>query len=477
MPSAASDHDWSVENPWRLSPFPGPFPVPTMLTREEVDYLHWLASTWWTGAGAIVDLGCFLGGSTLPLAVGMRASVAAPRRARVLTYDRFVLYAGAERHLPERSPIDAPLPAVGESFRPLFDHYIGPHADRVDVRAVDLAAGAPRDDGRDLYPEQAPIEILFVDLAKSWATSRLVLRCFGRHLVPGRSVVVQQDFKWPGYWLHHHMHRLRACFEPLHDVPGSSMAFLCTGRIEPLLDTLDTEVAADAVDATWDEIDAWWRTRGGPHVRLSLRLARALHHADAGRTDACLAGLVAFRDEIRRAAPGPHVHAALAESWEIVARLAGERTADPGAAARLRALSVEGLPPPALSDPDLHFRRLWAHVAARLVDEGRRRVALYGAGRHTRRLLASGWPHGALDVVAVLDDDPSAADVRGVPVVAPADRPRDLDAVVLSSDRHEPRLAAAATRALGGGDVPIVGVYHDTGRDDAGVSVSASAGR
>ena len=54
--------------PW-LGHLP-PMPVPTMLTRAELDYLSWLAADS-TGEGRLCELGCFLGGSTWALASGL----------------------------------------------------------------------------------------------------------------------------------------------------------------------------------------------------------------------------------------------------------------------------------------------------------------------------------------------------------------------------------------------------------------------
>jgi len=59
---------------WQRSVLP-PLPrVPTMLTPEERLYLHWLGAVVWSGRGCVVEIGPWLGGSTVCLAAGMRAS-------------------------------------------------------------------------------------------------------------------------------------------------------------------------------------------------------------------------------------------------------------------------------------------------------------------------------------------------------------------------------------------------------------------
>jgi hypothetical protein len=47
---------------------------------------------------------------------------------------------------------------------------------------------------------EGPIEILFIDSAKTWDLVNAVLKGFGPHLVPGKSRIVLQDFHFP--WAH-----------------------------------------------------------------------------------------------------------------------------------------------------------------------------------------------------------------------------------------------------------------------------------
>ncbi|MCZ7585129.1 MAG: hypothetical protein M5R36_18370 [Deltaproteobacteria bacterium] len=86
-------------------------------------------------------------------------------------------------------------------------------------------------------------------------------------------------------------------------------------------------------------------------------------------------------------------------------------------------------------------RRVLAAVKE-LAAAGCRRVALYGAGKHTMRVLGT-CDFPGVDLVAILDDDPAACGgkILGIPV-----HPRDdaaslnLDAVIVSSDYHEAAL-------------------------------------
>lgn len=90
---------------------------------------------------------------------------------------------------------------------------------------------------------------------------------------------------------------------------------------------------------------------------------------------------------------------------------------------------------------DLPERQNWlmARALERCAQAGRRRVAIYGAGLHTRR-VASALADAPVEVVAVIDDDPTRQGGRlwGLPILsaeqALAMRP---SAVVLSSDTRE----------------------------------------
>ncbi len=207
-------------------PLPAADHVPSMLTDPELNYLHWLTAQEYRGQGRVVELGCYLGGSTAALADGMTHNPHA--RTRMLTYDAFIMDEWSNSFLA--TPYKA-----GESFRPLFDLYQRHRADRLTVREGWIPEDIAPEAERELYPEQEPVEILFVDAAKTWPLHNTMLRTFGRHLIPHRSVLVHQDFKDPlVYWLPLHMHRLRACFEPLDSIARScTLSFRYLGGIEP----------------------------------------------------------------------------------------------------------------------------------------------------------------------------------------------------------------------------------------------------
>ena len=80
-----------------------------------------------------------------------------------------------------------------------------------------------------------PIEILFVDVAKHWTVCDWVTWQFFPHLIPGKSLVVQQDYlyhHWVG-WLHVTMELYADYFEYVCDTEVNSAVFLNTRPIPP----------------------------------------------------------------------------------------------------------------------------------------------------------------------------------------------------------------------------------------------------
>jgi SAM-dependent methyltransferase len=128
--------------------------------------------------------------------------------------------------------------------------------------------------------------------------------------------------------------------------------------------------------------------------------------------------------------------------------------AEPGVAAAAGDVAVD---PTALPEPVR--QALVDRAVLRCVHAGYRRVAILGAGQHTRWMGTAPWSARGIEVAAFLDERPPAAFLFDVPVRRPDAMTEAVDAVVLSSDAHEARLAdaAAATPALAG--LPIVRIY------------------
>ncbi len=174
--------------PWISVNFTAPEPVlkaPGMISWDERIMLCWLAEQAYRGRGEIVELGVFLGSSSVALASGLERNRTVSNKAkRIHAFDKFTgSYEGEViRHEHGRE-----ADAKG-SFLALYEENIAAYQDSIRLTPGDLTTGRWIGD---------PIEILFVDVLKSQALVSAVVRTFFPSLRPGESLVIMQDYNGP----------------------------------------------------------------------------------------------------------------------------------------------------------------------------------------------------------------------------------------------------------------------------------------
>ncbi len=376
-----------------------------------------------TGEGRVVVIGSAPEGAAGVILSGLSESASPPRFPLL----RYTLGAGAA---------------------PAQDHANG----QMLARRTSACAGVDA-----LYPEREPIELLCTDASGGWGAHRWVLGQLGGWLRPG-SVLVQHEFAEPSApWAALLMWQLRAVFEPIDGFAQSaSLAFRCIATPDPgLLDGLWE--ASDCADAPrrremWDRVRAYWSVRA-PRAADALYGHEASHAASAGdftgaidaaqRYDAW-ANSVSARGRYRSPAWRGDLEGMIAGA--IASRdVPHETTTRARALAAeliVRTLQTRGAVAPHLErvQPIHVRRRVWSEALRELREHGHTRLALYGAGAHTRWLLGSGLLGGDQTVVCVLDDHPREAAIEGVPVVEPGEAGELLggvSAILPSSDAHE----------------------------------------
>lgn len=208
--------------------------VPTMLNVKEQSFYVWLGREWATGAGAIVDLGSFAGGSAACLAEG----VAQADRAQIVHgYDKFGL-----QDYPGFKDRCARYWAKPPASKSQFDPFVMPDIPGDDLLPVAEVFMAPWGKGVRLYKGQIeamtwtgePIELLVLDASKTAATMDRMSAMFFPHLIAGRSIIVQQDFLWwQQPWIAAQMALLSEYFTPVAYVPRYSVSYLCVKTPPP----------------------------------------------------------------------------------------------------------------------------------------------------------------------------------------------------------------------------------------------------
>ena len=215
---------------------------PSMLTTAD-KALYFYASKHFGFNGAIVDGGCFVGGTTISLVEGLQKNPDfALRRSEMLgvirVYDLFEIDDDyILTHLKKNYP--GQEFKVQTSFLRVFSDNLKDFAELLDVRPGDVTKLG--------YHDEQPIEIFGVDFCKALPITDLVLREFFPRLLPG-GLVIQQDFI---HEFHPHIHlsmlRLQDHFEKFVEVKwGGSVAYKCCKPI-----TRDVIRTRFGNDASW----------------------------------------------------------------------------------------------------------------------------------------------------------------------------------------------------------------------------------
>jgi hypothetical protein len=244
-----------------------------MATPEEQAYLRWYAECEYTGRGEIVDLGCWLGASTIALATGLSQNPRVARKdRRIHAYDRFEWEPWMQEFLPRRL---RGVCRLGASLLQEFHARTAPHASLVCTHAGDLAEASAHG--------TAPVEFLFNDVSKSWSLTTRVMQLFYPRLVPGLSLVVEQDFAhYYTAWVHLLRYRVRQYFEPVVHIPYSgSMVFRCTGAVPPTFLTPEYDFDSFS-DAEKEQAFDYSLSLVSPEMSANVRAAKVMCYVHAG---------------------------------------------------------------------------------------------------------------------------------------------------------------------------------------------------
>ena len=211
-----------VEKPWRTNTDPSQGSPWGFLGEGEGSLLYYLARDYYRGDGVIVDAGSFLGRSAWFFGTGLASNRTLGRTGPLIhCFDNFIVN--------DQLTTDAIRNAFGQdlrlgaSTRHLFDRATRPVAKWLEVHEGDFHTyqWSPR-----------PIEILFVDITKASSLNQRLVESMFPCLIPGRSLVVQQDYHHP--WLPHvhtSMEYLHDYFEIVEDKIDDSAVFRLTRPI------------------------------------------------------------------------------------------------------------------------------------------------------------------------------------------------------------------------------------------------------
>ena len=197
--------------PWNNCGAPSEIYLPKgMIGDEERRALYWISRHWFAGRGEIVDAGAYIGASAFAIAAGASANPVVKRRRPIIhSYDYF------------QAVDDYVIRSLRES-----GHAVEPGGDYLDVfrgqtrRYRDLIEPHPGDFLTMQW--HAPIELLFIDIAKTPELNTHLIREFFPHLIPGHSLVIHQDFF---HCWHPHIHITMEALEPYFEIIDGHIDF------------------------------------------------------------------------------------------------------------------------------------------------------------------------------------------------------------------------------------------------------------
>jgi hypothetical protein len=257
--------------------------IPGMIMSDEIAFFKESAARYGGREGAIVDLGCWLGSTSIALAQGILSH--SPNgnnpQEKVLGFDIFVWEEWMPAHIPYC------LYHSGDSFLPEARRLARDHGrDAVELIRADLA----------LYEWTAgPIKILLVDAMKSEKLARQIARNFYPSLITG-SLLIHQDFKhFYTSWIHILQYRLRQYFRLYRSVVGTGTAAF------EVLAPIPREVVDRATDFTRipeDQIEASFRYSldlVGSDDYVNVAAAHVMQYVHLGRNNRASETLEMYR--------------------------------------------------------------------------------------------------------------------------------------------------------------------------------------
>lgn len=191
------------------------FELPGMINDSERQLYYHIVKHCLSDAGQIVDAGCFLGASSRIFGEGLSAKGAASE-IRIHSYDLFKNTNTAYDKFLQ------PAPPRNSDLLPYFMQNIRPVADRINIYPQNFL---------DTKWTGGPIELCFVDIAKSPTLNAHVYASFSDSWIPGYTYYLQQDFvHLEAPWVQYVIGFLSDHFVFLHVEPPT----LCMGITSPI---------------------------------------------------------------------------------------------------------------------------------------------------------------------------------------------------------------------------------------------------
>jgi hypothetical protein len=185
----------------------------SMLTHYEIALLYSLARDWYNGSGEIVDAGPLIGVGTRALAQGLADNAGVSRKdKRIWSFDLWLA-----------SGLGHYTAGLGLQTGSVFEDFLSLNEDfRNEIHS------SPGDLMMMTWNPSLPIEILFIDISKTLELNAWILRQWFPRIIPGRSILLQQDYVYfAQWWVAATMEYFKDDFELIGHVFGATAYYLC----------------------------------------------------------------------------------------------------------------------------------------------------------------------------------------------------------------------------------------------------------
>lgn len=225
--------------------------------------------------GQIVDLGCWMGSTTIPLVQGInQSSTTNSSSEKVFAFDRFIWESWMDQFMPRLSRQYAP----GDSFLQEAQEILKEFKGHIELIECDL----------NIYVwKEGSIKLLLVDAMKSEELARSIARNFFPFLIKD-AFVIHQDFKHHYTpWIHLLMYRLKDYFEFFHEVEnGGTVAFRLVNKI-PLnvIEQMTINLCFGVQNSELDEAFVHSMNLVSENGKLSVAAAHIAHYVHSGQKE------------------------------------------------------------------------------------------------------------------------------------------------------------------------------------------------
>lgn len=165
------------------------YDMPAMISDEERKYYKWIGQ-FYSGKGEVVELGPWLGCSTLHILDGLIDNPNFSGR-KLFVYDDFTWRsAWMDKKLPETL-----RPHNHDDFRYLFDRYTALYKDFMFVEKKRICIYDGNNNVPQLSWERRPVEIMYVDCGRTFEVNETWYNIFSSSFIPNKTIIIMQDWR------------------------------------------------------------------------------------------------------------------------------------------------------------------------------------------------------------------------------------------------------------------------------------------